>query len=367
MALFSKRRGPEQEKIDLAMMVQQLDKIYSNKSGDEYKMHGDITKSPVYDLIQRTVADLPLIKGVNKMEIQDLKKMFDMLHRPNFKKIVTDYISTKNPEYIMMTATYTVAYRVLIGELSMIYTSTEATDKGFVYHKPKYARKQNMSKFIRNFNLRIDTELTKNIRRTTKAVKTGNDFKLEYTELFEEAVLGSAQRAAGWIAGIISMIAPYFEEFGAWCKMLFPDVTALNPVSWFSSVLSRSYDHKVEKFRDAAALYQETKEAYDEYMKLPQFQRNKKVESKYLKNLDKYNIKMQNAQAKIMHYDQRAIQETIAEARREEEAERRSRPSTTTKPAPTTGDDEDNPPEQSKPEPSSSGKSSGRDDDPFDF
>ena len=66
MALFNKKSDPEKEKVALARIVQELDRIYSNKSGDEYKMHGDITKSPVYNSIQRCVADLKSIKGFNK-------------------------------------------------------------------------------------------------------------------------------------------------------------------------------------------------------------------------------------------------------------------------------------------------------------
>ena len=56
-------------------------------------------------------------------------------------------------------------------------------------------------------------------------------------------------------------------------------------------------------------MYEATKQAYDDYMKIPEAQRKQKVESKYLKNIDKYNIRMQNLKAKIDHYDSRAIEE----------------------------------------------------------
>ena len=53
-------------------------------------------------------------------------------------------------------------------------------------------------------------------------------------------------------------------------------------------------------------MYEATKEAYDEYLKIPESQRKEKIESKYQKNIDKYNIKMQNLKAKIDHFDSRA-------------------------------------------------------------
>ena len=48
-------------------------------------------------------------------------------------------------------------------------------------------------------------------------------------------------------------------------------------------------------------LYEETLKAYQEYMKLPSLDRRSKIESKYMKNLKKYNIKMDNLRAKIAH------------------------------------------------------------------
>jgi len=365
--MFAKKDA-EMEKVYIAKMVSELDKIYSNKSGDEYKMHGDITLSPVYELLQRTVADLPLLKGLNKTEIADLKRMFDMLHRPNFKKIVSDYIATKRSEGVMMTATYTVAYRVLIAELSRIYTSTEATDKGFVYKPTKYSKKESMTRFIRNFNIKIDSELTKSVRATTKSVKTGNKFKME--SYFNEGFVGSSAAFAHFLSeDVFGRIAPIFREFGAWCHLLFPDVSVLNPVSWFSNILSNRYDRKVKKFNKAAALYVETKNAYDEYMKNPQFKRRKEVEAKYLRNIDKYNIKMQNAQAEIAHYDQRAIKEAIEENKRLEEMEAKMKRSQGVKTTSVSDEGEksptttkvDNPTTESKPKPSTN------DNDPFDF
>ena len=52
-----------------------------------------------------------------------------------------------------------------------------------------------------------------------------------------------------------------------------------------------------------------TVQAYEDYMKLPIEKRKKNVEDKYVRNIEKYNIKMNNLKAKIDHYDQRSIEE----------------------------------------------------------
>jgi hypothetical protein len=363
MALV-KKGNTKDDAFNIAVMVQHLERIYSNKSGDEYKMHGDITKSPSYDLIQRTVADLDTIKGLSKTDIKDLKDMFNILHRPNFKSVITKWMGDKNRKYIIVVATFTCAYRILIGELSSIYTSTEATENGFVYKPGKIIKKRDMKKFIRNFNTRIDNELNKVIRSSTKAVKPGVDFKIEY--FLQEGFLGSAGRFAQVVANVLGAIGPYFEEIGAWCRMLFPDVSAINPISWMSSILSNSYDSKVDKYHEYAALYLKTKEAYDEYMKLPEYQRNKKIESKYIKNMDTYNIKMKNAYAKIEHYDQRSIKEAV-DAAKKMETKSDSTPSSTSssKEETTTRSEETSSSKDDTGYSDSNGSSN--DDDPFEF
>lgn len=362
MALFNKKPDPEKEKVALARIVQELDRIYSNKSGDEYKMHGDITKSPVYNSIQRCIADLKSIKGFNKLDATDITTMFDKLHRPNFKKIVSDFIADKNnPDNIIMTAMFTVGYRLLVGELSRIYTSTEATESGFVYKPHKIFKKYDMRKVIRNFNTKVDSELVKNARSTTKNLKPGEKFKLESATMFQEA--GPLGAIGSGFAAIINTIGPIVEKFGAWCKMIFPDVSELNPISVVSNMLSRSYDKKVSKFAEASAMYEETKNAYDEYMKQPKFRRDKKIEERYKKNIEKYNIKMQHAQAAIAHYDERSIKETMLQARKDDELASRSKstssiPSTSSTPSTPSEPDVDDTPK-------SSGGSD--DNDPFDF
>ena len=71
-----------------------------------------------------------------------------------------------------------------------------------------------------------------------------------------------------------------------------------------------SYDKKIDALGNVSKMYEETKKAYEEYMKLPETQRNKKVEAKYIQNMEKYNISMQNLAAQIEHFNQRAKKES---------------------------------------------------------
>jgi hypothetical protein len=91
---------------------------------------------------------------------------------------------------------------------------------------------------------------------------------------------------------------------------IFGSARELNPLSFIDDVLSESYDRKVQEFDNVCDNYQATKDAYEEYLRIPEAQRDKKVESRYLKDMEKYNIRMQNIQAKIKHYDQRAAEES---------------------------------------------------------
>ena len=204
---------------EIQNVYKNLNQIYSNKSSDEYKMAGDITKSPVYDKIQRMIADLTTLRGVNKSEIDDIKKMFNLMHRPIFKTTVSSFIKTKDDEEIVAVILYTIGYRVLVGELGRIYTSTEATEKGFVYKPDKISRKNSMARFIRVFNTKLDTELTKFVRRNTKPV------------IKQEAFVGSAAAVSGALATLMDRITPFFEELGAWMNLLHLG-EMINPVSF---------------------------------------------------------------------------------------------------------------------------------------
>lgn len=291
-------------------MYKNINQIYSNKSGDEYKMAGDISRSPVYNKMQRMISDLRLLKGLSGLDIDDIKKMFDKLHRPIFKTTVTRFIKKKDDSDIVAVVLFTLGYRVLVSELGRIYASTEATKKGFVYKPDKISRKNSMNKFIRIFNDKLDMELNKFVRNNTKTI-VGESYT-DYVTL--EGFVGSAAAVTAAIAALSDKIAPFFEEIGAWMDLLhLGDI--LNPVSFVNHLLSRHYQSKVDKFNEISDLYIATKEAYDEYMKLPQSQRSMKVEEKYKRNMEKYDIKMKNLGAAIAHYDERAQKEAAEESR----------------------------------------------------
>ena len=52
----------------VTMMLYNIQSIYKNKSSDEYKMCGDITKSPEYDRIKKMIDDLKTLKHYPKNE-----------------------------------------------------------------------------------------------------------------------------------------------------------------------------------------------------------------------------------------------------------------------------------------------------------
>lgn len=285
-----KTKSEEKETAIMEHMNQALSEIYKNKSADEYKMHGDITQSSEYETIERMVSDLKILKGFSKTEADDIKMLFLTLHRPVFKKMVTEYLVSPNERNTTFTTVYTVGYRLLVGELSRIFASTEATDKGITYKPDKISRKENAKWLIKHFNGSLEQQLDTYIRSHANKLKP-----------VQEAVSDVAD-AFGMVSGIVSTV---FEVIG----LVFRGAREINPISFINAMLTRSYDNKVKKFEDVSAMYYATKDAYDEYMKLPASQRKEKIESKYIKNIDKYNIKMQNLAAQIEHYDQRAKEE----------------------------------------------------------
>ena len=264
--------------------------IYKNKSGDEYKMHGDITKSPEYSTIERMVSDLKILKGFSKAEADDIKMLFLTLHRPVFKKMVTEYVASPNERNQTFTTVFTVGYRLLVGELSRIFASTEATDKGIAYKPDKISRKENAKWLVRHFNKSLEQKIDNYIRSHSKETKNVQEALVEISDGF-----GAVSEAIATVFDVINL--------------LFAGARELNPIALINALLTRSYDNKIKKFEEVAAMYNATKEAYAEYMKIPASQRKEKIESKYMKNIDKYNIKMQNLAAQIEHYDSRAKEE----------------------------------------------------------
>lgn len=285
-----KSKSSEAEAAMMEHMNQTLVEIYRNKSADEYKMKGDITISSEYSTIERMVSDLKILKGFSSSEADDIKMLFLTLHRPVFKKMVSEYLVSPNERNQTFTTVFTVGYRLLVGELSRIFASTEATDKGIAYKPDKVSRKENAKWLIKHFNKSLEQKIDTYIRSHGNKQKSLQEAVVEISDGF------------GMVADIVATV---FDVIG----LVFSGAKELNPISFINALLTRSYDNKVKKFEEVSAMYNATKEAYDEYMKIPKAQRKEKIESKYMKNIDKYNIKMQNLAAQIEHYDSRAKEE----------------------------------------------------------
>lgn len=283
MAFNNKKKNRATEDDMIRTMMVSLKDIYSNKSSDLYKSHGDITIVSVYSKIEKMLADLRVIKKYPQNEGQNLRHLFNTLHRPIFKKMVAEYIHEPNERNTIFTCVYTVGYNVLVGELGRVYASTEATKDGIVYKPDKISRKNKLSGFISAYNDSLEEKLDAYIRETSKPQPT------------QESMLEIISGVGKFINGAVTVIGKIFGR-----------AKDINPIALINSILTHTYERKVEAFEDAHDMYVATKQAYDEYMELPDSQRIQKVESKYMKNLEKYNIKMQNLKAKIDHYDQRA-------------------------------------------------------------
>jgi hypothetical protein len=311
-----------QEQALMEHMNHTLVEIYKNKSADEYKMKGDISLSSEYATIERMVSDLKILKGFSSSEADDIKMLFLTLHRPVFKKMVSEYLASPNERNQTFTTVFTVGYRLLVGELSRIFASTEATDKGIAYKPDKISRKENAKWLIRHFNKSLEQKIDTYIRSHANKQKPVQEALVEISDGF------------GTVAGIVATV---FDVIG----LVFTGAKELNPISFINAMLTRSYDNKVKKFEEVSAMYNATKEAYAEYMKIPKANRKEKIESKYMKNIDKYNIKMQNLAAQIEHYDSRAKEEI--KDLKASKPKTTSAPKQDTTPAKPTGDEAEEP------------------------
>jgi len=276
----------EEQMIQLALSS--LKEIYANKSSDEYKSHGDITRTSEYKSIEKMIAGLGKINKFPKQEASELRTLFLTLHRPVFSKMVTEYIHEPNDSNTIFTAVYTVGYRVLISELSRIYTSTVPTaNEGIVYKPDKVSKRNNMSKFIRSFNSSLEQKINMYIK------------SVEAESLVTEAFADVA-------TAIVGVSKKAYILFNKVFKFLMKDIVSMSHIN---RLLTMAFNYKVDRLDKIIELYQATLEAYEEYMRIPESQRKKKVESKYIKNLKKYEIKMNNIKAQIAHYDYRAKEE----------------------------------------------------------
>ena len=312
---LGKRKITAAEQRAMNSIMNSLSVIYGNKSSDEYKSHGNITRVSCYKNIETMLADLSSLKKFSVVEAKDLKSLFATLHRPMFGKLVTEFINEPTERNTIYACLYATGYRALVSELSRIYASTEATEKGLVYKPDKISRKNGMADFIKAFNDNLDKKLDAYIRDTNKNVGY-IPVKESVGELFDAATV------------VVSGILDVFPR-------IFRSAKELNPISLINALLMRSYDKKIEKFEEVSNMYEATKAAYDEYLKIPSADRKRKIESKYQKNLKKYNIKMENLSAQIKHYDQRADEEA------KDSLTSNSKPSTNTTKQTTTSSDDD--------------------------
>jgi hypothetical protein len=167
---FIKSRDEKDYENKMVALLVELEHVYGNKSSDEYKMCGDITKSKVYGAIENMIANLSTLKGINKNDVSNLKSMFNALHRPIYKKMVTEYLNGPNDRNSLFTCIFTCGYRVLVGELSRIFASTVATDKGLIYKPDKISKSESAARFIVAFNKDMD-------KKVDEYIKVGREYR----------------------------------------------------------------------------------------------------------------------------------------------------------------------------------------------
>lgn len=293
---------------EIALMIKLLDDIYKNKSSDEYKMMGDITKSVVYSDLEQQVANLKTLKNFPPQEANDYQKMFDNLHKPMYKKLVSEFVKTPNEKNTTFTALFTVGYRILIGDLAKIFASTEATQTGIVYIPSKVQGNNPRSRaFIHDFTKNLEEEYNKVIRTHGSRPKMHQEYAL-FSALGSAATALSSFIQSRELGPITSMLN---DVMGG----IFGHRKELNPVSYINDRLTQKYDNHIEKFENVSKLYNATKEAYEEYKSQPG-RKSFGVEGRYLKNMKKYQLQMLRLKAQMDHFDARG------EAARKEEKER---------------------------------------------
>jgi len=303
---------------ELMETMHELDRIYGSKSSDEYRMAGDITKSPVYDEIESQLANLSTLKNYPKKDAQAYGNMFNSLHKPLYKKMVTEFIKKPNEKNITFTAIFTAGYRLLVADLAMIYASTEATENGIVFVPGKMTPNAHNREFINSYNQNMEDEYNKALRAFGK--------KPHMQVQQEAALMGAIGSAATALAAFVQAheLIPITAFFRDVFDKIFGARKDLNPVSFINHKLTQSYDRQVEEFKSVQKLYEANKEAYEEYKASPH--RRMLVEARYIKNIKLYNIKMKNLQAKLKHFDSRAMaeaEEKAAKMRAQKMEERR--------------------------------------------
>ena len=283
------------EAVLIKLIGEQLHDIYSNKSSEEYKMCGDITKSPTYEKIEIGVSELKTLKGFSKNDAKDMETMFMTLHRPIFKKMVTEYIAKPEDRNVVFTSVFTVGYRLLVSELSRIIASTEATNKGIVYKPDKASRHQAMTKFIRYMNSSIETSIDEELKKV-KAQNKNNE--------------STVQEAFHPLSVVTGIVNDFIQGMQVMDNIFHTFISNNNPLSTISALINLKIESNVRAYDNAVATYESTKEAYNEYLRTPESQRKKSILKKYEKMMNKHNMEVNRLKAQIAHYDQRANSKT---------------------------------------------------------
>lgn len=362
--MFGKKKQEREMQATLVSITTILNETYKNKSSDEFKMKGDIRKSPMYKDIEAMVLGLKNLKKFSEVDADDLQALFKSLHLTIFATMAKEYIMEANDKNTLYTATFTMGYRLLIGELSRIYASTKATENGIVYEPTKISRDESSRKMIKVFNADLDKKLQRyaaELKRLPEATAAVSEaYMLEFIQAINEScvstktesVCDSGAKVEGGpetvkeeadedtgdsseeattdtadsddsvqesVAGVLAA-ATTVAKIGA---LVFTGIGALatvaghirgtmkgfNPIAYMNYMFMDSYEKKIEKFNNVSANYEATKAAYDEYMKIPEANRSEKVASKYIKNMERYNMTMQKLAAEIEHFNQRAESE----------------------------------------------------------
>lgn len=274
-----------------------VEKVYKNKSNDEYKCKGDIKKSPNYELMdQKLNKDMPNISGYPSNNLTILQKAFKELQKPIWGKMVSEYMRKPDETNLAYAFMFSACYRGLLSEIMSAIASSEATETGFVYKPDIIENKNDRSiKILKKFTTDPDGVMKSIVAGSKKRLGGKSEEKIQ-----QEAATVSA--VGGAIEGVASLAEATFGAIGK----VFKSALSLNPISFFSALFSRAYDKKVEKFKKFDDLYHATVEAYNEYRRIPQSKRKARIEHRYIKMMEKYNIKRENLRKQIEHYDRRA-------------------------------------------------------------